>query len=46
MALQPFVGLWPVLQFLNLRDSGFDSLDGGSALRKAATYTQDNTNIE
>jgi hypothetical protein len=46
MALQPFVGPWPLLQFLNHIHSRYDSLDGGSALRKAATYTQDKTNTE
>jgi hypothetical protein len=35
VALQPFVGPWP-----------WDSLDGGSARRKAATYTQNNTSTE
>jgi hypothetical protein len=29
----------------NLIHSRWDSLDGGSARRKAVTYTQDNTNI-
>jgi hypothetical protein len=40
VALQPFVGPWPLLQFRN------DSLDWGSARRQAATYTQNNTNTE
>jgi hypothetical protein len=47
MALQLFVGLWPLFHFRNLflhSRQGF--LDGGSARRKAATYTQDNTNTE
>jgi hypothetical protein len=33
-------------QFLNPIHSREDSLDGGSAIRKAATYTQNNTNTE
>jgi hypothetical protein len=32
-----FVGPWPLFQSV-------DSLEGGSARRKASTYTQDNTN--
>jgi hypothetical protein len=44
MALQPFVELWPIFQFLDPVHSQSDSLDGGSARRKAATYTQNNTN--
>jgi hypothetical protein len=39
MALQPFVGPWPLFQFLELLHSHQDSLDGGSARRKAAIYT-------
>jgi hypothetical protein len=39
MALQPFVGPWSPFQFLNPTHSRKDSLDGGSARRKAATYT-------
>jgi hypothetical protein len=39
----PFVVPWPLFQFRNRIHSPWDSLDGGSALRKAATYTQDNT---
>jgi hypothetical protein len=31
---------WPLFQFLNPKHSRQDSLDGGSASRKAATYTQ------
>jgi hypothetical protein len=42
---QPF-GPWPLSQFLNPRQSRYDSLDGGSARRKAATHTQNNTNTE
>jgi hypothetical protein len=33
-------------QFFNPIHSRKDSLDGGSARRKAATYTQNNTNTE
>jgi hypothetical protein len=40
MALQPFVGPWPLFQFLDPIHNGQDTLDGGSARRKAATYTQ------
>jgi hypothetical protein len=36
MAVQPF-GPWPL--FLSPLHSRYDSLDGGSARRKAATYT-------
>jgi hypothetical protein len=39
MAVQPF-GPWPIFQFLNPIHSQWDSLDGGSDRRKAATYTQ------
>jgi hypothetical protein len=46
MASQPFVGPWPLFQLLHPIYSRLDSLDGGSALRKAATYTQDNINTE
>jgi hypothetical protein len=45
MALQPF-GPWPLFQFLNPTQSRQDSLDEGSARRKAATYIQDNINTE
>jgi hypothetical protein len=44
MSLQPSVGPWP--QFLDPVHSRYESLDGWSACRKAATYTQDNTNTE
>jgi hypothetical protein len=40
MALELFVGLLPLFPFLNPTHSRQDSLDGGSARRKAATYTQ------
>jgi hypothetical protein len=43
MALQPF-GPRPHAQFSNSIHSRLDSLDGGSVYRKAATYTQNNTN--
>jgi hypothetical protein len=42
MTLQTFVGPSQLFQFRNL----LDYLDGGSARRKASTYTQDNTNTE
>jgi hypothetical protein len=46
MALQPFVGPWLLFQFLNLLHSRQDSLDGGSAHRKATTCAEDSTNTE
>jgi hypothetical protein len=46
MSLQPFVGPEPLFQFLEPLRSRYDSLDGGSACRKAATYTQNNTGTE
>jgi hypothetical protein len=46
MALQPFVGPWPLFQFLDPTHVRLDSLDGGSAPRKSSTYTQNNTNTE
>jgi hypothetical protein len=33
-------------EIMNLTDSWYDTVHGGSARRKAATYTQDNTNTE
>jgi hypothetical protein len=42
----PFVGPWPLFQFLNLVHSRYDFLEGGSAHRKAATYTHNNSNTE
>jgi hypothetical protein len=45
MALQPFRPC-PLFQFFNPIHSRQDSLDGGSALRKAATYTQKEINRE
>jgi hypothetical protein len=44
MALQPFVGPWPLFQFLDHIHSRQDSLDGGSARHKVSTYTQNNKN--
>jgi hypothetical protein len=46
MALWPFVRPWRFFQFLNAIHSRQDSLNGGSAHRKAATYTQDSRNTE
>jgi hypothetical protein len=45
MALQLF-GPWPLFQFPNPIHSRQNFFDGGSARRKAATYTQNNTNTE
>jgi hypothetical protein len=42
----PFAGSWSLFQFLNPIQSRLESLDGGSARRKVATYTQNNTNPE
>jgi hypothetical protein len=36
----PFIGPWPIFQFLNPIHSRWDSSDGGLARRKAATYTE------
>jgi hypothetical protein len=44
--VQPFVGRWPLLQFLDPIHSRKDSFHGGSACRNAAIYTQDNTNTD
>jgi hypothetical protein len=44
MALQPFVGPWPLFSFLIILQSRQDHLGGGSARRKATTYTQDSIN--
>jgi hypothetical protein len=38
-------GPWPLFQFLNPY-SRYDFSEGGSARRKAGTYTQNNTNKE
>jgi hypothetical protein len=40
VALLPFVGTWTSFKFINPIHSRQDSLDGGSARRKASTYTQ------
>jgi hypothetical protein len=45
MALQLFIGPWPLSQFLDPIHSLLESLDGGSVRRKAVTYTQNNTNL-
>jgi hypothetical protein len=46
MALQRFVGPWPLFQFIDLLHSRQDSLDGVSTRRKAAAYKQDSINTE
>jgi hypothetical protein len=48
MPLQPFVGPWPLLGFLDLLNSRQDPLDEGSARRRAASYlhTHFSTNTE
>jgi hypothetical protein len=46
MARQPFVGTWLLFQFADHLHSRYDQLDVGSAHRKAATCTQDDTNTE
>jgi hypothetical protein len=46
IALQPFVGPWPLFQILYPIHSQWDSLDGRSSRRKASTNTQDNPNTE
>jgi hypothetical protein len=47
MALQPFLGPWPLLSFLLLYTQSVGLLGlGGSVRRKASTYTQNNTNTE
>jgi hypothetical protein len=46
MALQPFVGTWPLFEFLDPIHSRYDSLDAGSTHRKASICTQKNTNTE
>jgi hypothetical protein len=33
MTLQPFVGPWPLFQFLDLLHRQYDSLDGDRAIR-------------
>jgi hypothetical protein len=44
LVLQSSVGPWPLFQFLNPIRRRYDSLDQGSARRKDATCTQNNTN--
>jgi hypothetical protein len=46
MALQTFCWTLTRFQFLNPIHSRQDTLEGGSAHRKATVYTQDNTNTE
>jgi hypothetical protein len=46
MALQPFVGPWPLFKFLDFLHSRHDPLDGGSPRRKATTCTLNSTNRE
>jgi hypothetical protein len=46
LAVQSFVGPWPLFHFLDVLRSRQDSLDGGSARRKVATYAQNHTNTE
>jgi hypothetical protein len=47
MALQTFVGPWPLFQFRNIFFTQTVGLLGrGSARRKATTYTEDNINTE
>jgi hypothetical protein len=46
MALHSFFRPWPLFEFLNPKHSRLDSLDGGSARRKATTYKQNKTNRE
>jgi hypothetical protein len=44
MALQPFVGPWPLFQVLDPIHSRYDSLYRGSARREVSTYVQKNMN--
>jgi hypothetical protein len=44
IAPQPFVGPWPLFQFLDLFTQSVRLLGRGSAHRKAATCIQDSTN--
>jgi hypothetical protein len=46
MALQAFVGPGLFLSFVIFFAQKVGPLDGGSASRKATTYTQTNTNTE
>jgi hypothetical protein len=44
--IESFIGSWPLFRFLNLLHSREDSLDGGTARREVAAYTQSNKNTE
>jgi hypothetical protein len=46
MALQPFVGLWPLFPFLDLFTQSVGLPGRGSARREAASCKQDSTNTE
>jgi hypothetical protein len=46
MALQPFVGPWPLFRFLDLFTQSVRLFGRVSVCRKAATYTQDNSSTE
>jgi hypothetical protein len=46
VALPTHSGPRPVIQFRIILHRRYDSLDEGSARRKAATYTHDNINTE
>jgi hypothetical protein len=43
MALEPFVGPWPLFEFPDSIHNRYDLMDRGSARHKASTYTQNNT---
>jgi hypothetical protein len=46
MILESFVGPWPLFEFLDVFTQSLGLLDGGSARRKAVTYTQDSKTTE
>jgi hypothetical protein len=46
MAVQLFSKPWPIFHFLNPVHIWRDSLERGSARRKASFYTPESTNIE
>jgi hypothetical protein len=46
MALQPFVGPWPLLQFLDPIHIRYDSFNGGSACREASLPTHRTTQTQ
>jgi hypothetical protein len=46
MALEPVIGPFPLFQFRNPIHIQYDSLGGGSARRKAATYTHMTAQIQ